>query len=129
MRTLFDGRKCMYVLANYGNARLQSLTLRRISPPPARTIDATNPWEPNFDPETNTKKVPEQPKTARIFAEPLVLNGAGSGAEWEIRARVTSPVPALLVITVMHEQTRNVACSFEANASGGAQTTAVRFTE
>jgi len=119
----------MYVLANYGNATLQSLTLRRISPPPAKTINTTNPWEPNLDPATGAKKVPEQPKTARIFAEPLVLNGAGSGAEWEIKARVTSSVPALLVITVMHEQTRNVACSFEANASGEPQTTAVRFTE
>jgi hypothetical protein len=120
----------MYVLANYGNAKLQSLTLRRISPPPAKTIDATNPWEPNLDdPATGAKKVPEQPKTARIFAEPVVLNGAGSGAEWEIKARVTSPVPALLVITVMHEQARNVAVSFEANASEGQQTTAVRFTE
>lgn len=118
----------MYVLTNYGNARLQSLRLRRITPPPAATIDATNPWEPNLNPD-GTKKVPEQPKTARVFAEPLVLNGPGSGAEWEIRARVTSSVPALLVITVMNEQTRDVVVSFEANASGAPQSTAVRFTE
>jgi len=119
----------MYVLTNYGNAKLQSLTLRRIQPQPARTINATTHWDPNWDPQAGTKKVPEQPKTARVHANPIVLDGKGSGSQWEIRARVSSGPPALLIITLIHDQSRDVACSFEANATGGAQVTAVRFTE
>ena len=117
----------MYVLTNFGNAKLQSLTLQRISPP--KTITVTTPWVSNVDPVNGTKKVPEQPKTARVHANPIVLDGQGSGSQWEIKARVSSGPPALLVITLMHDQSRVVAASFEANAAGGARVTAVRFTE
>ena len=119
----------MYVLARFGNAKLQSLTLKRITPAPPKTINATNPWDSNFDPATNIKTVPEQPKTASVFKDPIVLNGFGTGAQWEITAKVTSSEPALQLITLMDKATRAVVCSFEANASGSPQVTAVRFTE
>jgi hypothetical protein len=120
----------MYVLTKFGNAKLQSLTLLRLDPKkPKETRNATKTWVPNVDPNTGVERVPSQPTTAEVRVPDLVLDGRGSGSEWEIVARVSASTPALLEITLTHIATGAVTCRFRAKTSGGSQTTAVEFTE
>lgn len=119
----------MYVLTKNGRANLQGLTLTRLNPGPVQVIDVTAPWVPNVDPATGTVKVPESTKTAEVHANPIVLDGRGSGSQWELRADVNAGAPARLRFILIHEQSREIKCRFTVTAANGAATKSVGFTE
>lgn len=119
----------MYLLTKYGNAKLQSLVFRRLVPKkPKKSLDATKTWVANLDPGTGDK-LADAPWSAEVRVPDPVLDGRGSGSQWEVAARVSAQEPALLVITLSDRATGEVVLSFAAKASNGSATTAVEFTE